>query len=41
MIIGATITDGSNSGKTQTFERYPVKCPDKIVHDLMIPPKKQ
>jgi hypothetical protein len=41
MIIGATITDGSNSGKTQTFERYPVKCPDNIIHDLMISPKKQ
>jgi hypothetical protein len=39
MIIRATITDGSNGGKTETFERFPVKCPDNIVHDLMIPPK--
>lgn len=39
MIIRATITDGSNSGKTETFERFPVKCPDNVVHDLMIPPK--
>ena len=39
MIIRATITDGSNGGKTETFERFPVKCPDEIVHDLMIPPK--
>ena len=39
MIIRATITAGSNGGKTKTFERFPVKCPDEIVHDLMIPPK--
>jgi hypothetical protein len=39
MIIRATITDGPNSGKTETFERFPVKCPDNIVHDLMMPPK--
>jgi hypothetical protein len=39
MIIRATITDGSNGGKTETFERFPVKCPDNIVHGLMIPPK--
>ncbi len=39
MIIRATSTDGSNGGKTETFERFPVKCPDDIVHDLMIPPK--
>ena len=39
MIIRATITDGSNAGKTETFERFPVKCPDNIVHDLMSPSK--
>ena len=39
MIIRATITAGSNGGKTETFERFPVKCPDEIVHNLMIPPK--
>ncbi len=39
MTVKATITDASNAGKSETFERFPVKCPDNIVHDLMIPPK--
>ena len=36
MSIKATITGGPNAGKTESFERFPVKCPDNIVHDLMI-----
>ena len=39
MSIKATITGGPSSGKTESFERYPVKCPDSILHDLMLPPK--
>ena len=39
MSIKATITGGPSSGKTESFERYPVKCPDNIVHDLMLPAK--
>jgi len=39
MSIKAAITGGPNSGKTESFERYPVKCPDSILHDLMLPPK--
>ena len=35
MIIRATITEGSNAGDSETFERFPIKCPDNIVHDLM------
>jgi hypothetical protein len=39
MSIKATITGGPNSGKIESFERFPVKCPDNIVHDLMTPTK--
>jgi hypothetical protein len=39
MSIKGTITDGANSGKTESFERFPVKCPDNVVHELMAPPK--
>ena len=39
MSIKATMTHGANSGKTESFERYPVKCPDNILHDLMLPAK--
>ena len=39
MSIEATISGGANSGKTESFERFPVKCPDSIVHDLMTPAK--
>ena len=39
MSIKGTITDGANSGKTESFERFPVKCPDHVVHELMVPPK--
>jgi hypothetical protein len=35
MSIEATITEGPNAGKTESFERFPVKCPDNVVHDLM------
>ena len=37
MSIKATITGGPNAGKTESFERFPVKCPDDVVHDLMVP----
>jgi hypothetical protein len=37
--IKATITGGPNAGKTESFERFPVKCPDNVVHDLMTPTK--
>ena len=40
MSIKATITAGPNVGKTESFERFPVKCPDNVVHDLMAPAKK-
>jgi hypothetical protein len=40
MSIKATITAGPNVGKTESFERFPVKCPDNVVHDLMAPSKK-
>ena len=30
------VTSGPNAGKTESFERFPVKCPDNVVHDLMI-----
>jgi hypothetical protein len=39
MSIKATITEGPNATKTESFERFPVKCPDNVVHDLMTPPK--
>ncbi len=39
MSIKATITGGPNAGKTESFERFPVKCPDNVVHDLMTPAK--
>ena len=39
MSIKATITGGPNAGKTESFERFPVKCPDNVVHDLMTPTK--
>ena len=39
MSIKAAITGGPNSGQTESFERFPVKCPDNVVHDLMTPPK--
>ena len=39
MSIKATITAGPNVGKTESFERFPVKCPDNIVYDLMTPAK--
>jgi hypothetical protein len=35
----APITGGPNFGKTESFERFPVKCPDNIVHELMTPTK--
>jgi hypothetical protein len=40
MSIKATITGGLNVGKTESFERFPVKCPDNVIHDLMTPSKK-
>jgi hypothetical protein len=40
MSIKATDTEGPNAGKTASFERFPVKCPDNIVHDLMIPARR-
>ena len=39
MSIKATITGGPNAGKTDSFERFPVRCPDNVVHDLMTPAK--
>jgi hypothetical protein len=39
MSVKATITGGPNAGKTESFERFPVKCPDNVVHDLMTPAK--
>jgi hypothetical protein len=39
MSIKATITGGPDAGKTESFERFPVKCPDKVVFDLMTPTK--
>jgi hypothetical protein len=39
MSIKATGTGGPNAGKTESFERFPVKCPDNVVHDLMSPAK--
>jgi CRP-like cAMP-binding protein len=39
MSIKATITGGLNVGKTESFERFPVKCPDNVIHDLMTPGK--
>ena len=39
MSIKATITGAPNSGKTESFERFPVKCPDNIVHEMMTPTK--
>jgi hypothetical protein len=39
MSIKATITGGPNSGQMESFERFPVKCPDNIVHELMTPSK--
>ena len=39
MSIQATITGGPDAGKTESFERFPVKCPDNIVYDLMTPAK--
>jgi hypothetical protein len=42
MIVRATITEGSNAGNSETFERFPIKCPDNIVHDLMtVTPSRQ
>jgi hypothetical protein len=42
MIIRATITEGANAGNSETFERFPIKCPDSIVHDLMtVTPSRQ
>jgi hypothetical protein len=40
MSIKATITAGPDAGKTESFERFPVKCPDNIVYDLMTPTKR-
>jgi hypothetical protein len=39
MSIKAAITGGPNSGQTESFDRFPVKCPDNVVHDLMTPSK--
>jgi hypothetical protein len=40
MSIKATVTGGTNVGETESFERFPVKCPDNVIHDLMNPTKK-
>jgi hypothetical protein len=40
MTIKAAITQGPHAGKTESFERFPVKCPDSVVHDLMAPAKR-
>ena len=40
MTIKAAITQGPHAGKTELFERFPVKCPDSVVHDLMAPAKR-
>ena len=40
MSIKATITAGPDVGKTESFERFPVKCPENIVYDLMSPTKR-
>jgi len=39
MSIKAIITSGPNSGKSESFDRFPVKCPDDVVHELMVPPR--
>jgi hypothetical protein len=39
MSIKAKITRDRHEGKTESFERFPVKCPDNVVHDLMTPVK--
>jgi hypothetical protein len=39
MSIKAKITGGRHEGKIESFERFPVKCPDSVVHDLMTPAK--
>jgi hypothetical protein len=39
MSINATITGGLSSGKAESFERFPVKCPENVIHDLMMPAK--
>lgn len=42
MTVRATITEGANAGNSETFERFPIKCPDSIVHDLMtVTPSRQ
>jgi hypothetical protein len=39
MSIKAKITGGRHEGKIESFERFPVKCPDSVVHNLMTPAK--
>jgi hypothetical protein len=39
MSVKATITGGPNTGNTESFERFPLKCPDSVVRDLMNPAK--
>jgi hypothetical protein len=39
MSIKGSIIGGPNSGKSESFDRFPVKCPDNVVHELMTSPK--
>jgi len=42
MTVTGTTTEGPGAPKTETFDVYPVHCPDDTVHDLLtkaFPPK--